>query len=199
MVRNKRGSDAASLGDILHRYISQRGAQNRAAEHMVPAIWAEVVGTWYARHTRVVRVWEGIVEVQCDSAAHAQQLQLDSAEIVRRLNARIGQQYVQQIRPSTAQRPGRSRAAMVWPSAAAELPAPSPDELESIELTAEDERRIEECANEILDDAARQAFVRAARTHLKLRKWKRAHGWLECPVCGELYPPGMKCICERTA
>ena len=199
MRHSKRGAGGGTrLGEILRRYMAAHGVETVAAEYVIPAIWPEVVGPWYARHTWVVRVWEGIVEVQCDSAARAQQLQLDSAEIIRRLNQRIGQQYVHQIRPSTAGRPQRRRDPHLSDANLPEIPVPAPAELEQMPLTEKDEQWVRESAAQIPDPVVRSAFEKAARTHLKMRAWKLAHGWAECPVCGELYPPGSACIYCRT-
>ena len=90
------------LGDVLKHYLTDARVLDVSYEHVVPALWGQVAGEWYARHTSVTRGWEGVVDVECDSAARAQQLQLDSTEIIRRLNAKLGAQYVRQIRPSSA-------------------------------------------------------------------------------------------------
>jgi len=182
------------LGEALQQYLNSQRAFEVTCEHVIPAIWPEVVGQWYAVHTRVVRVWEGIVEVQCDSAARAQQLQLDSPEIIRRLNQRLGMDYVRQIRPGTAQRPTGLRPAAV--KSHTRPPIPTEEELEAIELSEHEEKMIAEQAEKIADEAAREAYVRAARTHLKLRRWKLARGWRECPNCGELYDPCGGCPCR---
>ncbi|MBC7287246.1 MAG: DUF721 domain-containing protein [Armatimonadetes bacterium] len=186
------GGEPVRLSDVLRQYVASAGLARQAVEHMIPLIWPQVVGEWYARHTRVVRVWDGTVEVLCDSAARAQQLQLDSPEIIRRLNQRLGEQYVRQIRPGTSERlqpaPSRLGRPRVWTA------VPTERELAGIELSPEDEHWIAACAAQIEDPVARETFQRAARSHLKLRAWKLAHGWMECPKCKELYPPGTECI-----
>jgi predicted nucleic acid-binding Zn ribbon protein len=184
------------LGEALRRYLAQRRMWEVSCAHLVPVIWPQVVGEWYARHTEVVRVWEGIVEVRCDSAARAQQLQLDSEEIMRRLNERLGQPYVRQIRPSTAGfvRPSRASA----PGGRRELPTPSAAELESLPLTAAEEQWIAACAAPIASAEARQAYEKALRAYLRLRHWRLQHGWQPCPRCGELYHSTVGC-CQCSA
>ena len=195
-MRDKRPEQTTKLGEVLRRYLSDRDLEHQAAEHLIPAIWAEVVGPWYAQHTAVARVWEGIVEVACDSAARAQQLQLDSAEIIRRLNQRIGKPYVRQIRPSTVARLRQVRAGMHAPASAPRLPTEA--ELEEMPLDPEAERLVAAAAEAIEDPTTREAFEKAARTHLKVRAWKLAHGWRVCKNCGELCPPGGHCVCALT-
>lgn len=182
------------LGRALEKYLAGQRVLEASHEAMVPAIWGEVVGQWYALHTRVIRVWEGIVEVQCDSAARAQQLQLDSEEIMRRLNARLGATYVRQIRPSTGAAFRRHRLGTGQETRAYVSPAPSQAELDAIALPEAEERWIEQQGAAIQDERAREGFGRALRTHLKLRHWKLEHGWQQCSRCGELYDPHEGCL-----
>jgi len=187
------------LGDALRAYLGEGKLAEAAREHLVAALWSQVVGDWYARHTHVSRVWEGIVEVECDSAARAQQLQLDSAEIARRLNARLGEPYVREIRPGTAARPGRPRAEVAHGSRGYVSPAPSAAELDAMRLSDVEERWVRDQAAAIPDDALREAYARTLRTQLKLRQWKLDHGWVVCPKCGELYDSHEGCLQCRLA
>ncbi len=183
------GRPAAPLRAALRQLLEKAQALEPSLRHLIPAVWAEVVGPWYAKHSYVTRVWEGIVEVCCDSAARAQQLQLDAPKIIRRLNERIGQEWVREIRPSSAEglRPPASRAR---PD---ELPAPSEEELDAIELTERERQWIAQQAAAVRDEAARASFVRSLETYLKFRRWKLDHGWIECPRCGEIYHPREGC------
>lgn len=187
------GDRTVRLGEVLRAYLGEGKLLGAARDHLVAALWPQVVGDWYARHTHVSRVWEGIVEVECDSAARAQQLQLDSAEIARRLNARLGEPYVREIRPSTAARGSRRRLQVAHGKRGYISPAPTQAELEAISLSDVEERWIQDKAAAISDTAIREAFVRTLRTHLKLRQWKLDHGWVVCPQCGELYDSMQDC------
>jgi predicted nucleic acid-binding Zn ribbon protein len=182
------------LGDVLRHYLTDKRVLDVSYEHVVPALWGQVAGEWYARHTSVTRVWEGVVDVECDSAARAQQLQLDSTEIIRRLNARLGAQYVRQIRPSTAGGARQKPFTAAHGDRGFVVPAPSEAELEATALSAEEERWIDERGAEIADEYAREAFHRALRTTLKLRQWKIEHGWRVCAQCGELHHQREGCI-----
>lgn len=182
------------LGELLRGYLDEGGLLGFAREYLVAALWPQVVGDWYARHTHVSRVWEGIVEVECDSAARAQQLQLDSAEITRRLNARLGEPYVREIRPGTAARHGRPKPRVAHGSRGYVPPAPSEAELDAMTLSDVEERWIRDQAAAISDAAVREAYTRTLRTQLKLRRWKLEHGWLVCPKCGEIYDGNEGCL-----
>lgn len=178
----------------MERYLASQHFLDASRKALIPALWSEVVGQWYGRHTQVMRVWEGIVEVQCDSAARAQQLQLDSEEIIRRLNARLGEPYVRQIRPSTgvAVRSHARRGASgheVYTSQ-----APSQAELDAIVLTATEEAWLAEQSACIRNEEARAAYQKALRTHMKLKHWKLDHGWQTCRRCGALYDPREGCL-----
>ncbi|MCX7598359.1 MAG: DUF721 domain-containing protein [Armatimonadetes bacterium] len=182
------------LGEVLRAYLGEGKLLGAAREHLVAALWPQVVGDWYARHTHVARVWEGVVEVECDSAARAQQLQLDSAEIMRRLNARLGEPYVREIRPGTAARPGSRKPDVAHGSRGYVSRAPTQAELDAMALTDMEERWIQDQAAAIPDVAVREVYVRTLRTQLKLRHWKLDHGWVVCSKCGELYDSNEGCL-----
>jgi predicted nucleic acid-binding Zn ribbon protein len=176
----------------LHKYLAAQHVLEASYEALIPSVWPEVVGHWYGRHTRVVRVWEGIVEVQCDSAARAQQLQLDSEEIIRRLNARLASTYVRQIRPSTGPMAGRRRSATDGTSY---VPlAPSQAELDALALAPAEELWVANVSAGIQHEPTRRAFQHALQTHLKLRRWKLDHGWQQCTRCGRLYETREGCL-----
>ncbi|MCD6350599.1 MAG: DUF721 domain-containing protein [Armatimonadetes bacterium] len=195
MARRRKTGKQVTLGRVLEEYLADKGALETSCEAMVPVVWPEVVGEWYARHTQVTRVWEGVIEVQCDSAARAQQLQLDSPEIIRRLNQRLGTPYVRDVRPSTgATLRRRWRRAAPVETKGYTSPAPTQAELDALVLKPEEEQWIAQQAAGIEQPEAREAFERTVRNHLKLRHWKLDHGWLECPQCGELYDPQTGCL-----
>jgi predicted nucleic acid-binding Zn ribbon protein len=186
------------LGEVLRGLLRDEQALEVTVEHMVPAVWASVVGPWYARHTAVARVWEGIVDVACDSSARAQQLQLDSTEVIRRLNLRLGQPYVRQIRPSTAGRAILRRQQVARGNRGYISPAPTAAELEAVPLPPVDEAWLAEQAAKVPEGKTRDAFATSLRIHLKLRQWRLEHGWVACRTCGELHDGREGCTYCRT-
>jgi predicted nucleic acid-binding Zn ribbon protein len=64
----------------------------------VQARWADAVGDAVAREAAPVSEREGVVTVACESAVWAQEIDLLSAELVDRLNDRIGSAPVRSLR-----------------------------------------------------------------------------------------------------
>jgi predicted nucleic acid-binding Zn ribbon protein len=70
----------------------------------VQAVWREAVGDVNAAQGTPVRFAAGRLTVYCEHAGWAENLQLLGLEITRRLNDRIGEHIVREIR-CTARRP----------------------------------------------------------------------------------------------
>lgn len=185
--------EATTLHQALGRYLDEIGMGKRSREVLAAVVWAETVGPWYARHTAVAKVEDGVLTIHCDSAPHAQQLQADSEKILARLNRRVSEQWgpgqhVKELRATSAWmgRDGQRRFA----KAGKQAPPFTSEEIDAIELTAEEERRIEGLAAELEDEALRRRFAATIRASLRARKWQLRHGYRECPECGGLLAPG---------
>lgn len=198
---NLRESEPSSFGAVLNRYLRLKGYSRHGAEVLAAVLWPQAVGPWYARHTEVIRVENGVLTVHCDSAPLAQQLVADSDKILTRLNRIVAQHLavesppasppppsvLREIRATTAYQ-GRSR-----PSFAAHptptTPRPRPGEIASLPLTPEEEAHAQELAAQIADEHVRRRFLAALRSSLRLRHWRQAQGWHPCPTCDCLLPP----------
>jgi predicted nucleic acid-binding Zn ribbon protein len=102
----------AAIGDLLRA----RGWHEAAAGGALAGRWAELVGCDLAAHTRPDTLADGELTVTADSTAWATQLRLLAAQLVRRLNAELGDGMVRQVRvrgPASAagpaSRPGQWR------------------------------------------------------------------------------------------
>ena len=84
----------AAVGDLAPRTPLAR----------VQAVWTEAVGECNAAQGTPVRLAAGRLTVYCEHSGWAENLQLLGLEIARRLNERIGDDVVREIR-CTARRP----------------------------------------------------------------------------------------------
>ena len=75
--------------------------------------WAQIVGPDLAKHTAPERLDDGELTVGADSTAWATQLRLLAAQLVRRLNAELGEGAVRRVTVrgpgSVGRRPGEWR------------------------------------------------------------------------------------------
>ena len=185
--------EATTLHQALGRYLDEIGMGRRSREVLAAVVWAETVGPWYAQHTTVAKVEDGILTVHCDSAPHAQQLQADSEKILARLNRRVSEQWgpgqhVRELRATSAWMGRGGPGRFVTPG---KQPPPfTPQDIDAIALTPEEERRVQGLAAELEDEVLRRRFAATIRASLRARKWQLTHGYRECPECGGLLAPG---------
>jgi predicted nucleic acid-binding Zn ribbon protein len=111
-----RRDDPQPLNSAIEGLLDAQGWREAAAVGSVFGRWAEIVGRDLAAHTRPDSLTDGELTVTADSTAWATQLRLLAAQLVRRLNAELGDGAVRQVRvrgPAAAagpRRPGQWRA-----------------------------------------------------------------------------------------
>ncbi len=180
---NRRSRESVPIGSAIDALLASRGLLEGSREGLCVFVWREVAGEWYAQHTYVTSVRDGVLNVRCDSAPRAQQLQLDAPAIIARLNERLGEGFVREIRPSSAGiGPRRDQVA-----AEPEQPEwPTPEELAQIPVPPEVAREILECLSD-LDGPVRHRLEEIMLLQARVRAWQREHGWRECPTCGAMH------------
>jgi predicted nucleic acid-binding Zn ribbon protein len=105
-----RREDPEPLHAAIDDLIRARGWREDAAGGSLAGRWAQIVGSDLAAHTRPDRLVDGELTVTADSTAWATQLRLLAAQLVRRLNAELGDGAVRQVRvrgPASAAGPAR--------------------------------------------------------------------------------------------
>jgi predicted nucleic acid-binding Zn ribbon protein len=93
-----RREDPQPLTSALEGLLDTRGWQQRAAMGSVFGRWAEIVGPDLAAHTRPDSFADGELAVTADSTAWATQVRLLATQLVRRLNAELGDGSVLRVR-----------------------------------------------------------------------------------------------------
>ncbi len=106
-------SDPQPLAATISGLLDAEGWTLAAATGSVFGRWAEIVGSDLAGHTTPQTLDEGVLTVAADSTAWATQLRLLAAQLVKRLNAELGDGTVLRVRvvgPVTGTRqPGQWR------------------------------------------------------------------------------------------
>jgi predicted nucleic acid-binding Zn ribbon protein len=93
-----RREDPQPLTSAIEGLLDQHGWQQRAAMGSVFGRWAEIVGQDLAAHTRPDTFADGELAVTADSTAWATQVRLLAPQLVRRLNAELGDGSVLRVR-----------------------------------------------------------------------------------------------------
>jgi predicted nucleic acid-binding Zn ribbon protein len=112
--RRERRDDPDRLSAAIEGLISARGWRESAVSGSVSGRWAQIVGADLADHTRPDGLADGELTVTADSTAWATQVRLLAAQLVRRLNADLGEGTVQRVRvrgPASAAGPARKPGA----------------------------------------------------------------------------------------
>jgi predicted nucleic acid-binding Zn ribbon protein len=86
-----------SIGQSLNRLISDMGIGTRLAEKRAMLIWDEVVGPEVAQAAQPDRVSRGSLHVRVKTATWRHALLFHRDEIRKKLNARLGEDLIQQI------------------------------------------------------------------------------------------------------
>ena len=108
--RRPRRDDPEPLTAAIDSLIDARGWREAAAVGSVFGRWAQIVGPDLAAHTRPESLEDGELTVTADSTAWATQVRLLAAQLVRGLNAELGDGTVQRVKvrgPAAAAGPAR--------------------------------------------------------------------------------------------
>jgi predicted nucleic acid-binding Zn ribbon protein len=96
--RRVRRDDPQALSTAIESLLTNEGWGLAAATGSVFGRWAQIVGPELAAHTQPESLRDGELTVQADSTAWATQLRLLAAQLVRRLNAELGQGTVLRVK-----------------------------------------------------------------------------------------------------
>ena len=97
-VKRARRDDPQPLSAAIGGLLDVRGWQQEAAMGSVFGRWAEIVGQDLAAHTRPDTFADGELAVTADSTAWATQVRLLAPELIRRLNAELGDGTVRRVK-----------------------------------------------------------------------------------------------------
>jgi predicted nucleic acid-binding Zn ribbon protein len=107
------GNDPQPLSSAISGLLDAEGWALAAATGSVFGRWAEIVGADLAAHTTPETLKDGELTVSADSTAWATQLRLLASQLVKRLNAELGDGTVLRVRVrgpvSGSPRPGEWR------------------------------------------------------------------------------------------
>jgi len=94
----QRRDDPQPLGRAIDGLLADQGWRQRAAVGGAFGRWAQIVGAELAAHARPESFTDGELVVTADSTAWATQLRLLASQLVRRLNAELGDGTVRRVR-----------------------------------------------------------------------------------------------------
>lgn len=174
--------DFRKIEDLIKQSLKSFNLEHKTRERGALIVWEDVVGARVAKAASADNIREGTLFVTCRTGTWANELTFMKADIIAKLNVRLGGKFVKDIRFSIRSRRDREAVDQV------EEPAkPSEKELEEISLSAEEEQQIEQAATCSGNDELAARIRKALTASRKMDKWKSAHGWKKCDSCGSLF------------
>lgn len=85
------------LGDVLTEVLNKYGLSDRIKEFDAVNAWVEVVGEDIARRTKAIIVRDGTLIVEVSNSVWRNELFYLKAEIIEKLNHRIGKKIIHDI------------------------------------------------------------------------------------------------------
>jgi predicted nucleic acid-binding Zn ribbon protein len=87
-----------SLAAVLKKVLKNKGWEKKVREHRVFEVWEDEVGGPIAENTRPKSVSRGVLFVIAKSSVWVQELTLKKPEIMKRLNSRLGEALIKDIK-----------------------------------------------------------------------------------------------------
>jgi predicted nucleic acid-binding Zn ribbon protein len=89
--------DPQLFGAVLERLMKARGWEKPKAEAMVFGSWEKVVGADIAKHSRPIKLDDGVLTVEAESTAWATQMRMLAATLLKRIAAEVGHNVVKKL------------------------------------------------------------------------------------------------------
>ena len=90
-------TEAKNIGQIINELLQQEHLDVALDEHRASALWPQIVGDGINRYTIKRYVNNGVMTVHLSSASLANELLLNRATIIQRINEALGRDIIHEI------------------------------------------------------------------------------------------------------
>ena len=90
-------TEAKNIGQIINDLLKQENLDVALDEHRASALWPQIVGDGVNRYTIRRYVKDGVMTLHLSSASLANELMLNRASIVQRINEALGREIIRDI------------------------------------------------------------------------------------------------------
>ena len=90
-------TEARNIGEIINDVLKKENLDVALDEHRASALWPQIVGDGINRYTIRRYVKDGVMTVHLSSASLANELMLNRADIIQRLNQALGRDIIHEI------------------------------------------------------------------------------------------------------
>ncbi len=93
----KRKSNENPVSEVIDLFLRQYGLNNRYKEFRLLQSWNELMGPMIAKHTKDVKMFNGTLYVDLDSAPMRNELSFAKSRIIKNLNDEAGEEIVKEM------------------------------------------------------------------------------------------------------
>jgi hypothetical protein len=179
------------LETVLSQVTSSLGLDRRLKEHALIDLWPVLAGEPWCRKSRVLFIdHEGNLVVSVADASTGQELSLLKPQLIKQINtaAKSLGIAVKGMRLDLKHFHSKPLPELDFIGQAGRLPEPSEAELNAVELSAEDVASVgalrEELRTHPESPVSGDRVAELFEKELKLRAWRREHGYPICTACG---------------
>ncbi len=86
------------LKQVINIYLHKTGLSKGVAQNSAVLLWPEIVGKAVAENTQAVSAEHGVLTIKTSTPAWRQELQFQKKEIVLKINERIGNRAIMDIK-----------------------------------------------------------------------------------------------------
>ena len=90
-------TEARNIGQIINDVLRKENLDVALDEHSASALWPQIVGDGINRYTIKRYVKDGVMTVHLSSASLANELMLNRASIIQRINEALGRDIISEI------------------------------------------------------------------------------------------------------
>ena len=90
-------TEAKNIGQIIEDLLKKENLDVQLDEHRASALWPQIVGDGINRYTIKRFVTNGVMTVYLSSAALANELMLNRAALIQRINEALGREVIHEI------------------------------------------------------------------------------------------------------
>ena len=90
-------TEAKNIGQIINELLKKENLDVTLDEHRACALWPQIVGDGINRYTVRRYVKNGVMTVHLSSASLANEMMLNRAAIIQRINEAIGREIIREI------------------------------------------------------------------------------------------------------
>lgn len=93
----RRKGNENEVSELIDLFLNQYGLKSKYKEFKMAQIWSTLMGPMIAKHTKEVKMYNGTLYVDLDSAPMRNELSFAKSRIIKNLNDEVGEDLVKDL------------------------------------------------------------------------------------------------------